>query len=208
MINKKKVIIASAIAMTLVASVVGITTSKADSNKTRDKKPNVSIEFKDDNLLNENSKVDLNTQAQEHGSVILPDGSSSKDVVLKDDSNAKPGQGNNGNVTNGNKPSNNKDFDADSDDDLANGIVTPNSDAADHGSVILPDGSSSKDIVVRDDVCTYPSYNGNYNGNSTDFDADSDDDIANGIVTPNADASDYGSVILPGGASSRDYVRR
>ena len=32
--------------------------------------------------------------------------------------------------------------------------------------------------------------------------------IANGIVTPNADASDYGSVILPGGASSRDYVRR
>ena len=49
MINKKKVIIASAIAMTLVASVVGITTSKADSNKRRDKKPYVSIEFKDDN---------------------------------------------------------------------------------------------------------------------------------------------------------------
>lgn len=139
MINKKKVIIASAIAITLVASVVGITTSKADSKKTRDKKPNVSIEVKDESLQNGNNKVDLNTQAEEHGSVILPDGSSSKDVVLKDDSNAKPGQGNNGN----------KDFDADSDDDLANGIVTPNADASDYGSVILPGGASSRDYVRR-----------------------------------------------------------
>ena len=61
---------------------------------------------------------------------------------------------NNGNTTSSNvsKPSiyvDDTEFDADSDDDLANGIVTPNSDAADHGSVILPGGASSKDIVCR-----------------------------------------------------------
>lgn len=189
MINKKKVIIASAIAMTLVGAVVGITTSKADSNKTRDKKPNVSIEFKDDTKDKNDNNVNLNTDAADHGSVVLPDGSSSKDVVLKDDSNAKPGQGNSGNAGTDSKPS-------------------TNTDVVNHGSVILQDGSSSKDIVIRDDVVTYPSYNSNSNDTNIDFDADSDDDLANGIVTPNSDASDYGSVVLPGGASSRDYVRR
>lgn len=113
------------------------------------------------------------------------------------------------------KPSVEAKSDKDTDDDLTNGIVDLNADALDHGSVILQDGSSSKDIVIKDDSkkesikdteSNKDSKKDNGDKSSKNFDADSDDDKDNGIVTPNSDASDHGSVVLQDGSSSKDIV--
>ena len=189
--NKKILLVSSMVAAILLVTAFGVTESKAHSVKNKKAVSRVKVEKVKD------AEISLNEDADEKGSVTLPDGSTSKDIVIKKkDENIKEVENSkkveikrkDKGITKEQKERRDKAFmpPADVEDEVKNEVVNK-------------DGAALYPIKKKDDTKeTQKGY--------VEYITDSEGNQVTMTEFLNKEAADHGSVMLPGGASSRDIV--
>lgn len=188
--NKKAILISSVLAAMLLVSVVGVTESNAYACKNNKKINKVKVQKVKD------VEVSLKEVADEKGSVTLPDGSTSKDIVIKENTK-KVEIKRKENVT-----------DKEKKERMDKVFMEPAGDIEEIES----------EVVNKEEAALYPIRKKNETSpreqiqqeqtqqGYTEYLTDSEGNPVTMTEFLNKEAAEYGSVILEGGASSRDVV--